>query len=170
MADEDQPVETQCIAVARAVSSDARILLLDEPLAAMGAREARLIIDLIERLKVVRDYRSAASQGEPALLRSREPSPVRAGISPVILYFQGLACIAKGRRAVIVAALDRVAEGAAGRRRVTANAIFAELPGNRSSASIAGSEIIKFHFRGCYCSPRRLYQGCEFPGTLTRKL
>ena len=30
---------------------NARILLLDEPLAAMGAREARLIIDLIDRLK-----------------------------------------------------------------------------------------------------------------------
>jgi simple sugar transport system ATP-binding protein len=43
--------QRQAIAVARAVSSDARILLLDEPLAAMGAREARLIIDLIERLK-----------------------------------------------------------------------------------------------------------------------
>jgi ABC-type sugar transport system ATPase subunit len=43
--------QRQAIAVARAVSSDARILLLDEPLAAMGAREARLIIGLIERLK-----------------------------------------------------------------------------------------------------------------------
>jgi simple sugar transport system ATP-binding protein len=43
--------QRQAIAVARAVSSDARILLLDEPLAAMGAREARLIIELIERLK-----------------------------------------------------------------------------------------------------------------------
>ncbi|HTV90264.1 MAG TPA: ATP-binding cassette domain-containing protein [Stellaceae bacterium] len=43
--------QRQAIAVARAVSSDARILLLDEPLAAMGAREARLIIDLIARLK-----------------------------------------------------------------------------------------------------------------------
>jgi simple sugar transport system ATP-binding protein len=43
--------QRQAIAVARAVSSKARILLLDEPLAAMGAREARLIIDLIERLK-----------------------------------------------------------------------------------------------------------------------
>jgi simple sugar transport system ATP-binding protein len=43
--------QRQAIAVARAVASDARILLLDEPLAAMGAREARLIIDLIERLK-----------------------------------------------------------------------------------------------------------------------
>jgi simple sugar transport system ATP-binding protein len=43
--------QRQAVAVARAVSSNARILLLDEPLAAMGAREARLIIDLIDRLK-----------------------------------------------------------------------------------------------------------------------
>ncbi len=43
--------QRQAIAVARAVSTNARILLLDEPLAAMGAREARLIIDLVERLK-----------------------------------------------------------------------------------------------------------------------
>ena len=43
--------QRQAIAVARAVYSQARILLLDEPLAAMGAREARLIIGLIERLQ-----------------------------------------------------------------------------------------------------------------------
>lgn len=43
--------QRQAIAVARAVNSNAKILLLDEPLAAMGAREAGLIIDLILRLK-----------------------------------------------------------------------------------------------------------------------
>ena len=43
--------QRQAIAVARAVNSNARVLLLDEPLAAMGAREAGLIIDLILRLK-----------------------------------------------------------------------------------------------------------------------
>jgi simple sugar transport system ATP-binding protein len=43
--------QRQAIAVARAVLSNARILLLDEPLAAMGAREAQRIIALIERLK-----------------------------------------------------------------------------------------------------------------------
>lgn len=57
----DLPVERlsggqrQAIAVARAVNSQARILLLDEPLAAMGAREAGLIIDLIQRLKAKGD-------------------------------------------------------------------------------------------------------------------
>jgi ABC-type sugar transport system ATPase subunit len=43
--------QRQAVAVARAVSTNARILLLDEPLAAMGARESALIIDLILRLK-----------------------------------------------------------------------------------------------------------------------
>ena len=43
--------QRQAIAVARAVGADAKILLLDEPLAAMGARESLLIIALIQRLK-----------------------------------------------------------------------------------------------------------------------
>lgn len=42
--------QRQAIAIARSTHSDARILLLDEPLAAMGAREGALIIDLIEEL------------------------------------------------------------------------------------------------------------------------
>jgi len=43
--------QRQAIAVARTVNSDADIVLLDEPLAAMGAREGALILDLIDRLK-----------------------------------------------------------------------------------------------------------------------
>jgi simple sugar transport system ATP-binding protein len=43
--------QRQAVAVARAVYSDARILLLDEPLAAMGAKEGTLILDLIRDLK-----------------------------------------------------------------------------------------------------------------------
>jgi simple sugar transport system ATP-binding protein len=43
--------QRQAIAVARTVSSEADILLLDEPLAAMGAKEGALILDLIARLK-----------------------------------------------------------------------------------------------------------------------
>ena len=43
--------QRQSIAVARGVYSDADILLLDEPLAAMGAKEGAQILDLVARLK-----------------------------------------------------------------------------------------------------------------------
>jgi ABC-type sugar transport system ATPase subunit len=43
--------QRQAIAVARSVYSDAKILLLDEPLAAMGAKEGKLILDLVRGLK-----------------------------------------------------------------------------------------------------------------------
>jgi len=43
--------QRQAIAVARSVYSDAKILLLDEPLAAMGAKEAAMILDLVRDLK-----------------------------------------------------------------------------------------------------------------------
>jgi ABC-type sugar transport system ATPase subunit len=44
--------QRQAIAVARAVRAARKILLLDEPLAAMGARESRLIINLVKNLAV----------------------------------------------------------------------------------------------------------------------
>ena len=43
--------QRQAIAVARSVHSAQKILLLDEPLAAMGAKEGKLILDLIGDLK-----------------------------------------------------------------------------------------------------------------------
>jgi simple sugar transport system ATP-binding protein len=43
--------QRQAIAVARAVYSQAKILLLDEPLAAMGAKEGALILDLIHDIR-----------------------------------------------------------------------------------------------------------------------
>lgn len=47
--------QRQAIAVARSVYSNARILLLDEPLAAMGAKEGAMILDLVQRLKEKRE-------------------------------------------------------------------------------------------------------------------
>ena len=43
--------QRQAIAVARSVYSNAKVLLLDEPLAAMGAKEAAMILELIKDLK-----------------------------------------------------------------------------------------------------------------------
>jgi simple sugar transport system ATP-binding protein len=43
--------QRQAVAIARAVYQRAKVLLLDEPTAAMGAKESALILDLIQRLK-----------------------------------------------------------------------------------------------------------------------
>jgi simple sugar transport system ATP-binding protein len=43
--------QRQAIAVARTVNSDADVILLDEPLAAMGAKEGAMILDLVARLR-----------------------------------------------------------------------------------------------------------------------
>jgi simple sugar transport system ATP-binding protein len=43
--------QRQAIAVARTVTSDADIILLDEPLAAMGAKEGAMILDLVQHLR-----------------------------------------------------------------------------------------------------------------------
>jgi ABC-type sugar transport system ATPase subunit len=82
----DLPVERlsggqrQAIAVARAVNSNAKILLLDEPLAAMGAREAALIMDLILRLKaggklsiviIIHNYAQALDLADHIMLMQR---------------------------------------------------------------------------------------------------
>ena len=43
--------QRQAIAIARSVYQKAKVLLLDEPTAAMGVKESALILDLIQRLK-----------------------------------------------------------------------------------------------------------------------
>jgi len=47
--------QRQAIAISRSTHFDAKVLLLDEPLAAMGAREGMLILDLIKRFKETRE-------------------------------------------------------------------------------------------------------------------
>jgi simple sugar transport system ATP-binding protein len=47
--------QRQSIAVARSVFSNPKVLFLDEPLAALGVREGRMVLDLILELKARRD-------------------------------------------------------------------------------------------------------------------
>ncbi len=47
--------QRQSIAVARSVFSNPKVLFLDEPLAALGVREGRLVLDLVLELKARRD-------------------------------------------------------------------------------------------------------------------
>ena len=67
--------------MARTVSGEADILLLDEPLAAMGAKEGGMILDLIGRLKeegnvsivmILHNYVARVRH-----LRPRQPDPGR---------------------------------------------------------------------------------------------
>jgi len=43
--------QRQAIAIARTVHSDADVILLDEPLAAMGAKEGAMILDLVAKMR-----------------------------------------------------------------------------------------------------------------------
>ena len=47
--------QRQSIAVARSVFSNPKVLIMDEPLAALGVREGRMVLDLVLELKAQRD-------------------------------------------------------------------------------------------------------------------
>jgi simple sugar transport system ATP-binding protein len=83
--DVDRPLATlsggerQSVAIARAVHTGARVLILDEPTAALGVRQAGLVLDRIERardagigvLLVSHNPRHAATVGDAfVVLRS----------------------------------------------------------------------------------------------------
>jgi simple sugar transport system ATP-binding protein len=82
--------QRQAVAIARAVASNGRILLLDEPLAAMGAREAALIIALIERLK---------KRGDVSMIMIAHNYAQTLGVADRIMMIQRGTCTFEGRSA-----------------------------------------------------------------------
>jgi simple sugar transport system ATP-binding protein len=82
--------QRQAIAIARAVSSNARVLLLDEPLAAMGAREAGMIIALIERLK---------ARGDVSLIMIAHNYAQTLDVADKVMMVQRGTCTFEGRAA-----------------------------------------------------------------------
>ena len=73
--------QRQAIAVARSVYSNAKMLLLDEPLAAMGAKESGLILRLLRELQAARGPRDhphrAQLQPGHGRLRPGQPAAAR---------------------------------------------------------------------------------------------
>ena len=85
--------QRQCVAIARAAYRGAEVLVLDEPTAALGVRQARLVLTLI---------RAAASRGAGVVLVTHNPSHAyRVGDEFLIL---------NGGRAVLQARRGEVSE------------------------------------------------------------
>lgn len=82
--------QRQAVAIARALRWNARIVIMDEPTAALGVAETRLVLDLIRRLK---------SEGRTVILVSHNMADVAAVATRV--------AILKGGRKTI----DRAADG-----------------------------------------------------------
>ena len=75
--------QRQAVAIARSVYQKAKVLLLDEPTAAMGAKELALILDLIQQLKEGGDIAMIIiahnyAQRRPTIRHPRRVGPRRA--------------------------------------------------------------------------------------------
>ena len=94
LSDADQPVgslsggERQAVAIARALHFGARVLLLDEPTAALGVRQSNLVLDKIRR---------AAERGVAVILVTHNPHHAHPIGDRFVVLRQG-SVIAKGTR------------------------------------------------------------------------
>ena len=76
-----QAVETlsggqrQGVAVARAAAFGSKVVILDEPTAALGVKESRKVLDLIQDVRVARHADRADQPQHAARLRGRRPHP-----------------------------------------------------------------------------------------------
>ena len=106
--DVDQPVgslsggERQAVAIARALHFGARVLLLDEPTAALGVRQSNLVLDKVRR---------AAERGVAVILVTHNPHHAHPIGARFVVLRRGRV-IAKGsRESLTVEALARLMSG-----------------------------------------------------------
>ena len=77
----NQPVETlsggqrQGVAVARAAAFGSRVVIMDEPTAALGVKESRRVLELILDVKQARPADRPDQPQHAARLRGRRPHP-----------------------------------------------------------------------------------------------
>jgi simple sugar transport system ATP-binding protein len=106
--DVDQPVgtlsggERQAVAIARAIHLGARVLILDEPTAALGVRQAALVLGFVE---------AARARGVGVVLVTHNPQHAVAGGDRFVVLRRGSVVADLERGTVDATALSRLMEG-----------------------------------------------------------
>ena len=125
--------QRQAVAVAKAVMRKARLVIMDEPTAALGVTQTRVVIDLIGRL---------ASQGIAVLVISHNLTDVMSVADRIaVLYLGRLAAVGPKAQFDTASVVDLMTTGASKRLAVTSAAEPAQpAPAQTASAQTAPAE------------------------------
>ena len=109
--DPEQPVQTlsggerQAVAIARAVHFGARVLILDEPTAALGVRQSQRVLDIVRR---------AADRGVAVILVTHNPSHAHPVGDRFVVLRRGRVSVETSRGEITQDELSRVMGGGSG--------------------------------------------------------
>jgi ABC-type sugar transport system ATPase subunit len=124
--------QRQAVAVAKAVMRKAKLVIMDEPTAALGVTQTRVVIDLIGRL---------ASQGIAVLVISHNLTDVMSVADRIaVLYLGGLAAVGPKSQFDTASVVDLMTTGTSERLvAASAPASASTAPASRAAASTAAA-------------------------------
>jgi D-xylose transport system ATP-binding protein len=105
------PVARQVVAIARSLIGDPKVVILDEPTAALGVEQTAQVLDLVERLR---------QRGLGVLLISHNMADVRAVADTVVLRLgrnNGTFPVQETTQETVVAAITGATDNAVTRRQ-----------------------------------------------------
>jgi ABC-type sugar transport system ATPase subunit len=115
--------QRQSVAVAKAVMQDARLVIMDEPTAALGVTQTELVLDLIKRLK---------NRGHAVIVVSHNLNEVfQVADRIAVLYLGGLAAAGPAADFDTQSVVELMTTGASARVGVNRNASEPAPPGGR---------------------------------------